>query len=90
MGDIMREIDFERANSVSIAALETALRLAEGRLAGLTQDTGHTAGQPRPGVSADVWYEALNAVSDAQNTLEAARWLVRKGKRTVDGLERAS
>jgi hypothetical protein len=85
----MREIDFERANTVSIDALETALRLAERRLRALTQVAGHTAGLPRKSVSADVWYEAVNAVSDAGNTLEAARYLVRKGRRTVEGIRRA-
>lgn len=85
----MRPEDFERANTLSVEALETAVSLAKGRLRALTQDTGHEAGLPRKGVSADVWYEAVNAVSDAEYTLYLAWYLVRKKKRTVDGLERA-
>lgn len=82
----MRPQDFERANTLSIAALEAAVSLAEAHLARLAQpDTD----ERRQGVVETSWYAALTAAADARNTLEAARWLVRKGKRTVDGLERA-
>jgi hypothetical protein len=70
----MREFDFQRAITMPLEILE---QVAE-----------YAAERERKAEAA--YYAAKNHAADAHNTLQAARWLVSRGRRNRDGVRRAS